>query len=146
MFLCWLVFISIGFSGCVKKINEPVTLEITSQECGSKRVNVIISQNNQKRIFCAEIAKTEQEQARGLMFREKLRDDEGMVFIFDDESVRSFWMKNTLIPLDILFFDQEGKLVDFKKNFQPCKSEKCESYLSKQKAKYVLEINPGALN
>ncbi len=55
--------------------------------------------------FSVEIADNEEEQARGLMFRESMADDRGMLFIFEDDQPRAFWMKNTYIPLDILYFD-----------------------------------------
>lgn len=92
--------------------------------------------------FTIEIAKTPEEKAKGLMFREELPVNYGMLFIFDDDAPRSFWMKNTLIPLDMIFIDSNLKVVEIKEHIPPCKKDPCQSYPSKP-AKYVLEINSG---
>ena len=83
---------------------------------------------------------------RGLMERESLAEDRGMIFIFSDEKIRSFWMKNTLIPLDLIFMAADGRVVDIKKDFLPCQSDPCETYSSAGPAKYVLEINAGQVD
>jgi len=90
-----------------------------------------------------EIAKTEEERALGLMFRHSLPENRGMLFIFEKEEYQSFWMKNCFFPLDLIFMDKNGKIVDIKENFEPCKDDPCPSYKSKEKAKYVLEVNGG---
>lgn len=92
--------------------------------------------------FSAELAKTAKERRIGLMNREELLENNGMLFYFPFADKQSFWMKNTLIPLDILFID-DNKIVDIKKNFLPCKNDSCEIYTSTKPAKYVLEINSG---
>ena len=91
----------------------------------------------------AEIADSEDEREQGLMFRKELGSNEGMLFVFDDENFRIFWMKNTLISLDLIFIDGNKAVVDVQEGFLPCKRELCESYTSKAKAKYVLEVNAG---
>ena len=93
--------------------------------------------------FTVEIAQTADKQALGLMFREEMADDHGMLFIYPVEGMRSFWMKNTRIPLDILYFDAELKLVSVTENAQPCKTRRCPSYWSSGPAKYALELNAG---
>lgn len=90
-----------------------------------------------------EIADEQHEQNQGLMFRENLEWDRGMFFVFEDERMLSFWMKNTLIPLDMLFIDADFRIVDIKENVSPCKEDPCPSYPSKKPAKYVLEVNAG---
>lgn len=91
--------------------------------------------------FSVEIAKTRISQARGLMFRRNLPRDSGMLFIFDDEAPRSFWMKNTFIPLDMIFFNKNKEVVSIAKNVQPCTEEECPKIRPAKKAKYVLELN-----
>ena len=66
-----------------------------------------------------------------------------MLFIFPGETMRSFWMKNTRIPLDIFYFDDELKLVNVVRNAKPCRTRTCPSYPSTGPARYVLELNAG---
>ena len=93
--------------------------------------------------FTVELAETSEKQALGLMFREQMADDHGMLFLFPGEGMRSFWMKNTRIPLDIFYFDEELKLVSVSENTKPCRTQRCPSYPSTGPAKYVLELNAG---
>lgn len=91
----------------------------------------------------AEVAETLWEQTRGLMGRKHLGEFEGMLFVFTNEAPRSFWMKNTYIPLDLIFISQEKKIVEIKPNFEPCQESDCPIYRSQASAKYVLEVNGG---
>ena len=93
--------------------------------------------------FTVEIADTGEKQALGLMFRDSLPDNHGMIFIFPGEAMRSFWMKNCRIPLDIFYFDEDLKLVSVAENAPPCRTARCPSYPSTGPAKYVLELNAG---
>lgn len=93
--------------------------------------------------FKVELALTSEEQALGLMFRDSLPEDRGMLFIFPGEARRSFWMKNTRIPLDIFYFDQDLALVSVSESARPCRTAQCPNYPSKGPAKYVLELNSG---
>src|SRR3989344_1872990 len=70
----------------------------------------------------------------------KLNENDGMFFVFENEQERTFWMKNTLIPLDIIFIGNNFEIVDIK-NAVPCKGEPCALYKSSKPAKYVLEVN-----
>jgi hypothetical protein len=92
--------------------------------------------------FTVELAETSEKQALGLMFRDSMADDHGMLFLFPSEARRSFWMKNTRIPLDILYFDANLELVSVV-TAQPCRSARCPSYPSEGAAQYVLELNAG---
>ena len=103
--------------------------------------NKIFIDNGEKLIKVnVEIADDDEERENGLMFRQKLNENEGMFFIFDSEDFLIFWMKNTLIPLDIIFIDEDFEIVDVK-YAMPCKEEPCELYKSSKPAKYVLEVN-----
>ena len=97
----------------------------------------------QDHILNVEIADTPEERRRGLMFREKLEKNNGMLFVYKDEGYRSFWMKNTLIPLDIIFLDSDLQVINIEKaNPEPNTSdENLASYRSLRPAKYVLELN-----
>ncbi len=95
------------------------------------------------RTFSVEIADTQEEQALGLMFRDSMPADEGMLFIFPNEAPRSFWMKNTRIPLDIMYFDKELRMVSVSADTPPCRVSRCPSYPSVGPAMYVLELNAG---
>jgi uncharacterized membrane protein (UPF0127 family) len=94
-------------------------------------------------IINIEIADTDEKRATGLMFRKDLPYSSGMLFIFDTEDFHSFWMKNTLIPLDILWLDKDFRIRYYYQNVQPCKSDPCASYSPLIKAVYVLEVNAG---
>lgn len=93
--------------------------------------------------FYLELAITPDERSRGLMFRKSLGPREGMLFIFETEGKHNFWMKNTLIPLDIIWISKNGEVVFIKENAQPCKEDYCLAIVPDKDAKYVLEINGG---
>ena len=93
--------------------------------------------------FSVELAQTQEKQALGLMFRDSLPDDHGMLFIFPREARRSFWMKNCRIPLDIFYFDGNLALVSVSESTPPCRTQRCPSYPSEGPARYVLELNAG---
>ncbi len=80
--------------------------------------------------------------ATGLMGRDHLETDTGMLFTFDQSEVLSFWMQDTLMPLDILFFDADGKFVSAT-SMVPCTEEPCPSYQSSGPALYALEVEEG---
>ena len=96
--------------------------------------------------FLLEVADTGEERARGLMNRPSLPPDRGMLFVWDDESVRGFWMRNTLIPLDILFIDGQGTVVDIQTMVpEPdVPASELTIYQSAAPAQQALEINAGA--
>lgn len=88
----------------------------------------------------AEIAQTAMARAQGLMHRSELPAGEGMLFVFPDDKARQFWMKNTLLPLDILFFDRKGHLVSMASHAMPCTADPCQIYRSDFPARYVVEV------
>lgn len=93
--------------------------------------------------FFVEIACTSIEIARGLMFRDELPADRGMLFVFKEEGIHSFWMKNTHVPLDIIWINENKEIVFISKNTPPC-GEECPSVVPDKSATYVLEVNGGA--
>ena len=88
------------------------------------------------------IAQQPAKMARGLMFVKQMDKHQGMLFVYKQPKKRGFWMKNTLIPLDILFINASRKIVDIQ-TMLPCETFHCVHYRSKQPAKYALEINGG---
>jgi len=89
-----------------------------------------------------ELALTDEQRSRGLQFREFLPRERGMLFIFENEEPRSFWMKDTLIPLDIIFFNGSGSYVS-SASMTPCTEDPCQKYPSAGPAKYALEVVAG---
>ncbi len=90
--------------------------------------------------FGIEIVQTEKEREKGLMFREKLDKKRGMLFIFDDEMIISMWMKNTYIPLDMIFIGEDDVVNCVRENTTP---ESLIPIVCLKPSKYVLEINAG---
>lgn len=93
--------------------------------------------------FSTEFATDDGSREHGLMMRTKLPADHSMLFVFPDSEPRWFWMKNTLVPLDILYFDADRKLVSMQLDVPPCKADPCPSYPSDAPARYVLELAAG---
>ena len=92
--------------------------------------------------FSVDIADDEAERARGLMFRDTMARDRGMLFVYEAQQPLAFWMKNTRIPLDIMYFDEERRLVSVS-SAPPCTTPQCPSYPSAKPGRYVLELNAG---
>jgi uncharacterized protein len=89
--------------------------------------------------FEAKVVSTPTTKKKGLMNRKnKLKDNQGMLFVFDEPQTISLWMKNTYIPLDAIYFNEDGKILELNENLKP-KSTK--SVVSKKSLKYVLEVN-----
>ena len=127
----------IGVVGIVS-IPKDVKLEQTQFPRGIIKIGSIPLQ--------VQIADTRPLQTRGLMFQEKLPYDQGMLFVFDDEGVRSMWMLNMQFALDVIWLDADGKVVYIQKDAQPCKSAietaAC-TFTNGNSAKYVLEVTSG---
>jgi uncharacterized membrane protein (UPF0127 family) len=90
--------------------------------------------------FIAEIADTPEKRLTGMMFREFIPDDFGMLFIHETEEKQGYWMKNCRVPLDIIFLDKNKQIINIHFNVPPCKHEPCKTYESERPAQYVLEL------
>ena len=123
------IFFLLFLVSCAKNISEDY--KQISIDNGNKtiKLNVEIADDNYKR-------------EKGLMFRENLDENAGMLFIFGNEAYETFWMKNTLIPLDIIFIDKYFKIANIE-HAVPCKQDPCALYHSSKPVKYVLEVNAG---
>ena len=106
--------------------------------------NVILRGPDRSVIIDVEVADEPTERAKGLMFRKDLPKGHGMLFVFDEPEVLSFWMKNTVIPLDILFFGGDEQFVS-SATMNPCKEDPCPVFSSTGMAKYALEVPVGFL-
>lgn len=117
-------------SGYAQKLNEKqLTLQTAK---GAVTLNVEVADSDEKR-------------AIGLMGRDQLSANTGMWFVFLDFAPRDFWMKNTKIPLDILFFNEKKEIVSMVENMEPCPPAdlSCPVYTSNEPAMYALEVNAG---
>jgi uncharacterized membrane protein (UPF0127 family) len=90
-----------------------------------------------------EIADGPKSRETGLMYRKNLDENRGMFFIFEDSDIRSFWMKNMSIPIDIIFIDRHFIVRTIFRSVKPCRKEPCEMYTSMFKSRYVLETKSG---
>lgn len=96
-------------------------------------------------VFTVEIADDPEERQLGLMHRESLLEDAGMIFLFEENQSGGFWMKNTLIPLSIAFVDAEGTILRLL-DMQPCEADPCEIYDPGVIYRSALEVNEGAFD
>ncbi|MBD8525098.1 DUF192 domain-containing protein [Pseudomarimonas arenosa] len=93
--------------------------------------------------FKVELALDDASRMRGLMFRESMSEDHGMLFVFDRAEPQAFWMRNTRIPLDIIYFGADARVVSISADTPPCKTSQCPSYPSAGAARFVVELNAG---
>src|SRR5215472_13798078 len=112
----------------------------TSTPAPSSGPAVILPSGTRYRV---EMARTPEEQAQGLMFRESLPPQSGMLFPFTEKGVHKFWMKNTMIPLDIIWIDSDGKVLFVSADTPPCRADPCVNYGPESPASSVLEIAGG---
>ena len=125
-----LIFISIAFTNANADTNK-----ITFQKS-----SLTIQTKDSEYIFNIEIAVTEKERSRGLMYRKELKQTEGMLFLYPEKQIIKMWMKNTLIPLDMIFINNNGKIMDIFKMTIP---KDLTPIGPDVKLKGVLEINGG---
>jgi uncharacterized protein len=92
-----------------------------------------------------ELADTPEKRARGLMFREHLANDRGMLFLFEEPGQWTFWMKNTKVPLDILWLGPDKRIADIAENVPGCVQEPCLQYQPSTAALYALEVPAGSV-
>lgn len=132
-----LLALAVLFAGCGGAGSETTDAGTVS----NLRTVTIDTSGGEKVEVRVEIADEPDEQARGLMDRTALGRDRGMLFVFPDEKERSFWMKNTLIPLSIAYIDSEGRIVDIQ-DMKPLDDDP-PHYVSAEPARYALEVNQG---
>lgn len=109
------------------------------------RSTVLLDTDEGSVLIDVEVAENEQQRRLGLMHRESLDEDSGMVFVFFEPSSGGFWMKNTTIPLSIAFFDIEGRILRIL-DMEPCTEDPCPSYDPGVAYRGALEVNRGAFD
>ncbi len=122
-----LILVTVFNAGCQKKSSA-------SQVCF------------QSQCFDVEVVSSGPAKQRGLQFRESLAPNAGMLFLFGEEKKHAFWMKDTLIPLDMIWMNYNHEIVYALSNVQPCKNDPCPVYTPDNDALYVLEINAGLID
>lgn len=110
-----------------------------AEPAGSPRV-VVETAGGARHEVRVEVARTEADRSRGLMYRASLDDDAGMIFLFDESAEHSFWMMNTLVPLDMVFAADDGRIVGIVERAEP---RTTTSRSVGAPSRYVLEVNGG---
>jgi uncharacterized protein len=95
------------------------------------------------KVLQTEVMVNDEDRAMGLMFRPSLPLDHGMLFVFETPDFHGIWMKNCRFPIDILWLDEEKKVVHVAESVPPCKADPCPVYNPMRKASYVVELNAG---
>lgn len=129
----------------MKYILAPLLLGLACSACAATPTHVstpAVELHGQR--FSVELATNAASRERGLMMRTSMQPGHGMLFVFSSAAPQAFWMKNTLIPLDILYFGADRKLVSMQLDVPPCKADPCSIYPSDAPARYVLELTAGS--
>ena len=134
-------FLDISITENSPKVEEQEENNSDNKEEGEKDYVEIYMEEGKSIKVNVEIAKTDIERKNGLSNRQYLGDYDGMWFIFDEDVKNSFWMKDMLIPLDIIFVDSSGFIVDIKDNNASCTDSYCPNITSSTSYRYVLEVN-----
>ncbi len=121
----------------------PIIMFVLAFSCGCQAESYYTTISISNKDIDVEVVYTDEDRMKGLMGRESLESGHGMLFIFDSEEYRSFWMKNMKFAIDIIFIDRHGFIVDIKNDCQPCSDDDCPSYNSSRRAMYVLEVKSG---
>jgi uncharacterized membrane protein (UPF0127 family) len=116
----------------------PTSPAATSSDAGTPRIVL-----PDKSVITVEVASDDATREQGLMYRDHLADDRGMIFLFPQAGEYPFWMKNTLIPLDMIWIDGEHRIVHIAHDVPPCKADPCPSYPPHATALSVLELATG---
>ena len=141
-FLWCLGFLSLTIVGCKEEKKSVKQTEVSFTKEADLSIFKIASDSTEVKLDI-EIADTDYDIQTGLMYRNSMEPNQGMFFIFDDVRERFFYMKNTQIPLDIIYIDANQKIVSFQKNAKPLDESSLPSNIP---AKYVLEVNAGLVD
>jgi hypothetical protein len=95
------------------------------------------------KVLQSEVMVKDEDRAMGLMFRPSLRADHGMLFVFDEADFHTIWMKNCKFPIDIVWLDEDHRVVDIAPSVPPCKADPCPVYQPMRRSRYVVEMGAG---
>jgi uncharacterized membrane protein (UPF0127 family) len=127
---------------CAQRASAPVAASAaapaTASNAGAQRIIL-----PDKSAITVEVASDDDTRTQGLMYRDHLADDRGMIFLFAQAGEYPFWMKNTLIPLDMIWIDRDHRIVHISHDVQPCKADPCPNYPPHAEASSVLELAAG---
>ena len=121
-------------------LTSQISISCEAQFLKKEKIVLENKLSKNKELFLVELAKNNYERQKGLQCKKKLKKNEGMLFIWSDEDYRSFWMKNTVIPLDLIFINSRLEVIEVYFDARPF-SEKL--IRSEKRAKFVLELNVG---
>ncbi len=140
-----ILILSLSFISCKSDSNSKAESESVELKFKKEGVLYLKEATNDSIVMTLdiEIADDEYQTQTGLMYRDAMKTNQGMLFIFPDERLRNFYMKNTRIPLDIIYINANREIVSFQKNAKPFDES---SLPSEAPAKYVLEVNAGLVD
>ena len=135
--------VGLAVAACGSDSESTATQAASQTAAVAQEARVEIETGGETVTVPVEIAETASERELGLMHREELPSKAGMVFLFDEDQTAGFWMKNTLIPLSIAFYDAEGQIVRIL-DMEPCPADPCTVYEPGVAYRGALEVNKGA--
>jgi uncharacterized membrane protein (UPF0127 family) len=125
---------------CAQRSSAPVPTTMTTAAAPANASRIILPDNS---IITVEVASDDPTREQGLMYRDALAENRGMVFLFLQAGEYPFWMKNTLIPLDMIWMDSQHRIVHIAHDVPPCKADPCPNYPPNAQASSVLELAAG---
>jgi uncharacterized membrane protein (UPF0127 family) len=131
--------LAVALACAPRPATEPVAAARSPRDAPAPRV-VVVTAAGARLPVTVELARSDEEQARGLMYRRELAPEAGMLFLFSETRPRSFWMKNTLLPLDMLFIDDGGRVAGLIERAEPLTTSPQDPGVP---SRYVLEVNGG---
>ncbi len=134
------LFTAFCFTLCAILVTASLSTRADDSQTELPVETLMVRSGDREHRFEVEVAATDRERAKGLMFREEMAADHGMLFIFEGEGDRYFWMKNTPLPLDIIYISAAGRIVSIAADTTPFSEEVVPSGAP---ARYVLELNAG---
>lgn len=134
------LLLALGLAGCESQRRIPAPTETSVRPEIAQAPTAVLPDGFEVRL---ELATNNELRGQGLMYRESLPRGEGMLFIFPEPGEYPFWMKNTLIPLDMIWLDTSGKIVAIRPDIPPCRADPCPTYAPDAVSSLVLELAAG---